>query len=119
MIKLDSDNSIREFPEETDSIEDKLSRMSMGGFKSPFTPKSLFRGSNITKEKVTKAIKGLNSGKASDLYGITSEHLTKAADVVAESLSHIFQHIFNSRNVPSEVKKGTKTPIPKKGKDPP
>ena len=81
MIKLDSDNSIREFPEETDSIEDKLSRMSMGGFKSPFTPKSLFRGSNVTKEKVTTTKTTLRQCKiTSKLSKYTSKNGIKSKE---------------------------------------
>ena len=69
--------------------------------------------------KSTETIVGkLNSGKAPDFKGITSEHITKAKEITVKPITEILNSIHNQLDIPPHLKEGIKTPIPKKGKDP-
>ena len=70
-----------------------------------------------TTDKVEKAIKKLNSGKAADASGIQAEFLKAASQELSPALNKIFDKIFKARDVPTNLKSGYKVSIPKKGKD--
>ena len=72
----------------------------------------------ITIEDVTKAVSGLNRGKAPDIMGIGAEHFQYAGDIVISYLFYIFKRMIEKKLVPEEIKEGLLTPILKKNKNP-
>ena len=71
----------------------------------------------MTLEEVEKAIKGLNTGKASDQFGISAEHFKYAKTEIAPFLKCMINDYFRNLDVPGSLKSGILTPVPKKGKD--
>lgn len=49
-------------------------------------------------------------------YGLSSEHLKTAKDIIVPYATTIFHEIASTRNVPESFKSGVITPVHKKGK---
>ena len=72
----------------------------------------------MTHETVRSALRRLKQGKAPDAFGITSEHLLAADEMLADTLSVLFTSIVSKGVIPVSLKTGLVHPIPKKGKNP-
>ena len=72
----------------------------------------------ITAHDVTRAIRKLNTKKASDMDGVGSEHLIHAEEVIAPYLANLYTNMRLLSYVPPQLKKGYIIPLPKKGKNP-
>ena len=72
----------------------------------------------VTHETVRSALRRLKQGKAPDAFGITSEHLLAADEMLADTLSVLFTSIVSKGVIPVSLKTGLVHPIPKKGKNP-
>ena len=70
----------------------------------------------ITRWEVTAAINQLKKKKASDTYGLVSEHLKVAPALVADFLTPIINRICQTGKIPDMLKEGLLHPIHKKGK---
>ena len=70
-----------------------------------------------TNEEVENAIKNLNTGKAADENGISSEHYKHAPEELSPEITSIINQIFQELDVPQSLKNGILTPILKKKKD--
>jgi hypothetical protein len=66
--------------------------------------------------EVAKAITSMKTGKASDSYGISAEHIKYGGKGVVLSLLELFNSILNSTVYPEAFRIGTISPIYKKGK---
>ena len=64
--------------------------------------------------EVIDAVKRLNTGKAQDAYGITTENIIYACDTIYSLLSSVYYAIFRLHSVPDILKLGTVTPVFKK-----
>ena len=72
---------------------------------------------DITEEEVTKAISQLHSGKAPDIDSLTSEHILHAKHTLVKPLVTLFCAMQKFKHIPSVLKTGYITSLPKKGKD--
>ena len=72
----------------------------------------------VTHETVRSPLRRLKRGKAPDAFGITSEHLLAADEMLADTLSVLFTSIVSKGVIPVSLKTGLVHPIPKKGKYP-
>ena len=72
----------------------------------------------ISEAEVGTAIDQLNSGKALDEYGLSSEHFKVAKPVIVPIVTKLFNSILADKNVPASFKTGIITPVLKKGNDP-
>lgn len=70
---------------------------------------------DITQEDVRKLLKGLKTGKAAGLDGISPILLVETADQLALPISNIFRKSLNSGRIPDDWRKACITPIFKKG----
>ena len=80
--------------------------------------KSLRRHTPITEEEVYSAIKSLNRRKCADEYGMVSEHLLNAIEVITPVLTALLDKARSLLHIPSRFKSGFVTNVPKKGKSP-
>ena len=60
------------------------------------------------------AVKRLNTGKAPDAYGVTTENIIYACDTIYSLLSSVYNAIFRLHSVPDILKLGTVSPVFKK-----
>ena len=67
-----------------------------------------------TLEELREAVQKLNNGKAPDVYGICTEHITYAGSSLLEYLCTIYNAIFRLQKVPDILKLGTISPVYKK-----
>ena len=72
----------------------------------------------VLESEVGPAIDKLNNGKATDEYGLSSEHFKAAKPVIVPVLTRLFNKILKEKNIPESFKTGIITPVLKKGKDP-
>jgi hypothetical protein len=72
----------------------------------------------LTSVEIRYYISKLNTGKASDESGMTTEHLKFAGSLIHEPLAHIISAAADLRHVPSAMKRGILTPIYKQGGKP-
>ncbi|CAC5412011.1 unnamed protein product [Mytilus coruscus] len=70
-----------------------------------------------TSDVVASAIKKLNSRKAADEFGISSEHLKNSPYSVTTFLTNIFGKFLKEQKVPGNLKSGILSPVLKTGKD--
>ena len=70
--------------------------------------------SPVTVEEVEEAIGSLNKGKAADVFGLTTEHLSYASADLIPVLTTLLNGIFHVGELPSSVKLGLFTPVFKK-----
>lgn len=68
----------------------------------------------ITELQTKKHISALKNNKASDSFGITSEHLKCASPHIISLLTNITTRAFCEKKLPDDLKLGIATPIPKK-----
>ena len=68
--------------------------------------------------EIKNAIDKLNTGKASDGYGLSTEHFKNAGETILSELANFFNNIMATGKVPSFFKTGILTPVHKKLKDP-
>ena len=68
----------------------------------------------ITELETRKCISSLNNNKAPDIYGITSEHLKRASPLIIPMLTELSNRIMAEKVMPTDLKLGLATPIPKK-----
>ena len=71
----------------------------------------------VSETEVGVAIDQLNSGKALDEYGLSSEHFKAAKPVIVPTVTKLFNSILLEKKVPANFKTGIITPVLKKGKD--
>ena len=71
----------------------------------------------ISSRTVIKAIKGLNTGKAADIYSTTAEQLRALPEEAIDTLTLIINCILKACEVPDNIKASYKITVPKKGKD--
>ncbi|MCG8113153.1 MAG: reverse transcriptase family protein [Candidatus Thiodiazotropha taylori] len=72
----------------------------------------------FTVSDIESGIQKLNSGKSPDEFGLSAEHLKFAKDIVAETITPLFNQILETRSIPETFKTGILTPVIKKDKDP-
>ena len=72
----------------------------------------------VTSSEVEQAIKKLHTKKASDEFGLVSEHLKMAGNAVTQPIALIFSEILRMKHIPEQFHSGVLHPIHKKGKDP-
>ena len=65
-------------------------------------------------EEVRQAVKKLNTGKAPDAYGVSTENIIYASDSIFVLLAEVYNIIFRLHSVPDVLKLGTVTPVFKK-----
>ena len=65
----------------------------------------------ITKECIRKHVKTLKKGKAADAWGITTEHVTYADEIIIDLLHVIINRIFDKKVIPANFKHGIITPV--------
>ena len=71
----------------------------------------------VQKEDVEKYINQLKNNKAPDVFGITSEHIKLADDVIIKLLTTFLQNTCNNKQLTTSMKLGVITPVPKKDKN--
>jgi len=84
--------------------------------------KNLLQDSEVSIEpvepkRIENIIKRLTSNKAADIRGITAEHLKLGGKPVINYITNLINNILQSRQLPTTLKEGILTPVPKKGKD--
>ena len=72
----------------------------------------------MTSSEVEQAIKKLHTRKASDEFGLVSEHLKMAGNAVTQPIALIFSEILRMKHMPEQFHSGVLHPIHKKGKHP-
>ena len=72
---------------------------------------------DITSDVVASAIKKLNSRKAADEFGISSEHLQNSPHSVTTFFTNLFGKFLNDQKVPGNLKSGILTSMLNTGKD--
>ena len=70
--------------------------------------------SPVTVEEVEEAIGSLNKGKAADVFGLTTEHLSYASADLIPVLTTLLNGIFHVGELQSSLKLGLLTPVFKK-----
>ena len=68
----------------------------------------------VTEKEMEDALSSLNKGKAPDIYGLTTEHLTSASEVLLPVLTSLMNRIFSLGDLPDSLKLGMLTPVFKK-----
>ena len=71
----------------------------------------------VTHEEFTKAVKSMNKGKSSNIYGLTIENILYGGAELQNVLLEVVNNIFTRGIVPDMLKRGLLTPVfKKKGK---
>jgi hypothetical protein len=70
----------------------------------------------FTEKEIGEAIDKLNQGKAPDEWGLAAEHLKITKSTLVPYLVKLFNAIHHLRYVPTSLKGGIITPVPKKDK---
>ena len=68
----------------------------------------------VTDQELADALCSLNKGKAADIYGLTTEHLSYAADTLPLVLTTLMNSIFSLGDLPDSLKLGMLTSVFKK-----
>ena len=68
----------------------------------------------ISEEQVRKAIKTLNTGKASDVYGVTAEYFVNGGEATLQATTNIVNLMFQFGTVTEASKVGAPIPVYKK-----
>ena len=71
----------------------------------------------FTFEEILDSVKKLNSGKASDEYGLFAEHLKLAEEVITPVLVKLFNQIMEENKTPKQFKTVIIKPVCKNGTD--
>ena len=71
----------------------------------------------VSTEEVMCAMRKLNTKKASDMDGISAEHIIYADEALAPILATLFTQMRRLSYIPPQLKKGYIIPLPKKGKN--
>ena len=72
---------------------------------------------SFNESEIEKAIDKLYNGKSPDEYGIAAEHFKTGKQQIVPIVTKIFNHILETKSIPSAFKTGLITPVLKKGKD--
>ena len=68
----------------------------------------------VTEQELADALCSLNKGKTADVYGLTTDHLSFAADTLLLVLTTLMNSIFSLGDLPDSLKLGMLTPVFKK-----
>ncbi|CAC5419637.1 unnamed protein product [Mytilus coruscus] len=72
----------------------------------------------LSETKIIEAIGKLNTGKDTDEFGISAEHLKTARSILSPIFTSIFNQIIATKQIPLFFKTGVTNPVLKKLKDP-
>ncbi|CAC5362390.1 unnamed protein product [Mytilus coruscus] len=72
----------------------------------------------LSETEIIEAIGKLNTGKATDEFGISAEHLKTARSILLPIFTSIFNQIIATKQIPLFFKTGVTNPVLKKLKDP-
>ncbi|CAC5412818.1 unnamed protein product [Mytilus coruscus] len=72
----------------------------------------------LSETEIIEAIGKLNTGKATDEFGIPAEHLKTARSILLPIFTSIFNQIIATKQIPLFFKTGITNPVLKKLKDP-
>ncbi|CAC5420983.1 unnamed protein product [Mytilus coruscus] len=72
----------------------------------------------LSETEIIEAIGKLNTGKATDEFGISAEHLKTARSILSPIFTTIFNQIIATKQIPLFFKTGITNPVLKKLKDP-
>jgi hypothetical protein len=70
----------------------------------------------VDEKQVLKHIKALKTGKAADIFGLTSEHIKNAPAQLLSIVTSLINKIINQSTLPDQFKIGAIAPVHKKGK---
>ena len=70
----------------------------------------------ISEKTIAKHVKALKTGKAADVYGLTTEHIKYADTKLLHFLTEITNDVFSTGKLPDQFKIGALAPVHKKGK---
>ena len=68
----------------------------------------------VTEKEVMDALKSLNTGKSSDIFGVTAEHFIYASEALVTVHARVMNDIFVNGNIPDMMKQGVLTSVFKK-----
>ena len=73
-------------------------------------------GPTILEAEVDKAIKSMKKGKSAGEDGVTTEMLQAMDNLGVKRVTQLFNKIYDTGYIPSDLRKSTFIPIPKKSK---
>ena len=73
-------------------------------------------GPTILEAEVDKAIKSMKKGKSAGEHGVTTEMLPAMDNLGVKRITQLFNKIYDTGYIPSDLRKSTFIPIPKKSK---
>ncbi|KAJ8397572.1 hypothetical protein AAFF_G00438480 [Aldrovandia affinis] len=83
--------------------------------QEPPAPTLNITSDEISGIEVARAIKSLKNNKAPGLNKVSAELLKHGREVIVESLTHLFNLIWHSEDVPADWRSGVIVTLPKKG----